>query len=70
MYNYYIMAYDLKTRKNIYRWRETHRDAYNSYMSKISNDYYMKHKAECNARRVKNARFNRESKRLRNILID
>ena len=64
------MAYNLNMRKSIYKWRQTHKEQYNEYVSGKTLEYYYKNKTAMNKQRVKRANFHRECERLRHILIE
>lgn len=61
--------YDINTKYSIYKWRSQNVQKYNAYMNVMSKSYYEQNKKECNQKRVKRARYQREWMRLRNILL-
>jgi hypothetical protein len=64
------MVYNEKIRKNIYDWRESHREQYNQYMVGISREYYNKNKEIFSLKAKKKYQLKKEFLRLSSILLE
>ena len=62
-----------KNKEHIYKWRETHREAYNKYMIKINASRYETIKDDFNKRRREKYQQEKpyiiEARKFRNILL-
>ncbi len=64
------MVYNEKIRKNIYDWRDSHREQYNQYMVGISREYYENNKLVISLKAKNKYQLKKEFFRLSNILIE
>ena len=63
------MPYTPALKRAIYKYRETHADVCSEYNKRMCKEYYLKNKEKCNAKRVQLYFYQKECKRLRNILL-
>ena len=54
-----------KVKTSIYKWRETHREAFVNY----TNDYNSKHRDEINRKTLLNYHYKKQCRIFRNILL-
>lgn len=56
-------------KKACYKWRTSHRAAYNEYQKGLSKKYYAENRELCLLRKRQHKKYADEAKRLRNILL-
>ena len=67
---YSIGMYNEIVKANIMRWRENNREHYNEYMLEINKKNYYNNQEHFKKKRMERYFFEKECKRLRNILFD
>ena len=67
---YSIGMYNEIVKANIMRWRENNREHYNEYMLEINKQNYYNNQEHFKKKRMERYFFEKECKRLRNILFD
>lgn len=67
---YNIGMYNEIVKANIMRWRENNREHYNEYMLEINKKNYYNHQEYFKKKRMERYFFEKECKRLRNILFE
>jgi hypothetical protein len=63
------MTYNENTKIAHYKWRETHKEQYKSYVNKGAKKYYHNHKEEASEKSLKRYYLNKELQTFRNILL-